>query len=185
MATTQNADAPEGPDAAAVAAVAAGVLGLALAIGALAIFGTRTALSVAAGATIAVANLVTMSAIVRALLRAPDDADQATAAADKPDTDSPGATGAAIPDAGGEEAAAEAADHERAGKRGGAAWGLFGVFKIVILFGGIWILLTKHLVDPMPLVVGYGVLPLGIAASSLFTSLAPRSRRPGRRNRTK
>jgi hypothetical protein len=172
MATTQNADAPEGPDAAAVAAVAAGVLGLALAIGALAIFGTRTALSVAAGATIAVANLVTMSAIVRALLRAPDDADQATAAADKPD-------------AGGEEAAAEAADHERAGKRGGAAWGLFGVFKIVILFGGIWILLTKHLVDPMPLVVGYGVLPLGIAASSLFTSLAPRSRRPGRRNRTK
>jgi hypothetical protein len=185
MATTQNADAPEGPDAAVVASIAAGALGLALAVGALALFGTRTALSVAAGATIAVANLVTMSAIVRALLRAPDEADEATNAADEPHTAVPDAAGAAAPDAGGDEAGAEERDHERAGKRGGAAWGLFGVFKIVILFGGIWILLTKHLVDPMPLVVGYGVLPLGIAASSLFTSLAPRSRRPGRRNRTK
>jgi len=50
----------------------------------------------------------------------------------------------------------------------------------VVLFGGIYVLLTKGLVDPMPLVVGYGVLPLGIAASSLSTALSPRGRRGGR-----
>jgi hypothetical protein len=77
-------------------------------------------------------------------------------------------------------------DHAAEGRRGAAAWGLFGVLKLVVLFGGIYVLLTKGLVDPMPLVVGYGVLPLGIAASSLFSGLAPRSRRPGRaRPRTK
>jgi len=67
-------------------------------------------------------------------------------------------------------------DHVREGKRGGAAWGAFALVKILVLFGGIWVLLTKGLVDPMALVVGYGVLPLGIAASSLIGSLSPRSR---------
>ena len=63
------------------------------------------------------------------------------------------------------------------GKRGGAAWGAFALVKIIVLFGGIWVLLTRGWVDPMPLVVGYGVLPLGITASGLFGSLAPRPRR--------
>jgi hypothetical protein len=81
---------------------------------------------------------------------------------------------------------ADPVDHVAEGKRGAAAWGLFGVLKLVVLFGGIYVLLTKGLVDPMPLVVGYGVLPLGIATSSLFSGLAPRSRRPARaRPRTK
>lgn len=182
MATTQNGDAPEGPDAAAVAAVAAAGLAVVLALGALALFGTRTALSVAAGGVIAVANLVTMSAIVRALLRAPDDVPGTTSEA----TASPEATATADGAApAGETVEADAPDHAREGKRGGAAWGAFAVVKIILLFGGIWILLTKGLVDPMPLVVGYGVLPLGIAASSLYTSLRPRSRGPGRRNRSK
>ena len=66
------------------------------------------------------------------------------------------------------------ADHRGAGRRGGAAWGVFALLKIFLLFGGIWILLTKKLVDPIPLVVGYGVLPLGIAASALVKSLRPR-----------
>lgn len=192
MATTQNADAPEGPDAASVAAVAAGAIGLALAIGALALFGTRAALSVVAGATIAVANLVTMSAIIRALLRVPDDDATATATA-APGVATATAADAATTEPGATPADAEpdpdAPDHVREGKRGGAAWGAFAVVKIVVLFGGIWVLLTRGLVDPMPLVAGYGVLPLGIAAASLYTSLAPRSRRPARRsgrpNRTK
>ena len=68
------------------------------------------------------------------------------------------------------------ADHVAEGKRGGAAWGAFAVVKILVLFGGIWILLTRGLVDPIPLVVGYGVLPIGIAASGLLTGLAPRRR---------
>jgi hypothetical protein len=181
MTTTQSTDAPEGPDAAKVAAIGGAVLGLLLSIGALAFFGTRAGLSVAAGATIAVANLVTMSAIIRAVLR-PADADVAGGGDGEaaPTTDA----AEADPEAGAEPAV----DHAREGKRGGAAWGAFALLKIVVLFGGIYLLLTKHMVDPIPLVVGYGVLPLGIACSSLFTSLAPRPRRPsraGRRNTSK
>lgn len=126
---------------------AATVLG---AIFTLAAFGThdaRTAMSVGLGAAIAVANLLTMRAIVRALVRAPDGEE-------------------------GEDD--EKKDHRAAGKRGGAAWGVFALFKIFILFGGIWILLSKGLVAPIPLVVGYGVLPLGIAAAGVWNSLKPR-----------
>jgi hypothetical protein len=110
-----------------------------------------------------------MAAIVRALVRGSQEAD-ASANAD------------ANAEASEEEAPV---DHAAEGKRGGAAWGAFGVLKIVVLFGGIWILLTKGWVDPIPLVVGYGVLPLGIVVSSLYSSLAPRSRRPARRTASK
>ena len=146
-------------------------------VAALAVFGTRTGLSVAIGAVIAVANLVMMSAIVRAVLR-PAEA-EAEASADVKES-------ADAKESAGEEAEVEPVDHAAEGKRGAAAWGAFGLVKIVVLFGGIYVLLTKGLVDPMPLVVGYGVLPLGIAASSLFSGLAPRGRRTGRsRPRTK
>jgi hypothetical protein len=153
-----------------VAAVGAGIIGLALTIAAIALFGSRTALSVGIGATIAVINLVTMRAIIRALVRS-SEAEDAEANAN--------ANANAKPE---EE---EPKDHVAEGKRGGAAWGAFALVKILVLFGGIWILLTRGLVDPIPLVVGYGVLPLGIATSSLFASLAPRSRgksRPTRQN---
>jgi hypothetical protein len=174
MATTPSLEAPE-TDAAKVAAIGAAALGLVLSVAALAVFGARTGLSVAIGAVIAVANLVMMSAIVRAVLRPADaDADasaDASASADAKEN---------------EEAEVDPVDHAAEGKRGAAAWGAFGLLKIVVLFGGIYVLLTKGLVDPMPLVVGYGVLPLGIAASSLVTALAPRGRRAGRRRpRTK
>lgn len=172
MSTMPGADAPD-TDAAKVAAIGAAILGAGLAIAALALFGTRTGMSVAFGAAIAVANLVMMRALVRAMLRPAEEEAFAQAQANA-------------------DAKAEASededpvDHAAEGKRGAAAWGLFGVLKLVVLFGGIYVLLTKGLVDPMPLVVGYGVLPLGIAASSLFAGLAPRGRRPGRpRPRTK
>lgn len=172
----------EGPDAANVATITAAVLGAALALGALALYDTRTGLSVAAGVVIAVANLATMSAIIRAVVRTPDEPAPAAAAdsADAPDAAAPAEPGNA------EAEAPPAPDHAAEGKRGGAAWGGFALVKIIVLFGGIWVLLTKGIVDPIPLVVGYGVLPLGIAASSLLTSLLPRSRsgsRPRSRNK--
>jgi hypothetical protein len=176
MPTTPSADA--GPDAARVAAIGAGVLGLALSIAAFAVFGLRSGLSVAVGATIAVANLVTMSAIIRALLRPAEAEAEAIAAAEAEKAEAK-ARGEAREE--NEEEAEPPVDHAREGKRGGAAWGLFAVLKIVVLFGGIYLLLTKGLVDPIALVVGYGVLPLGIAASSLVNSLSPRARRPARR----
>lgn len=126
---------------------AASVLGTIFTVAALATHDGKTAMSVAIGAGIAVANLVTMRAIVRALVRAPEEE---------------------------EEGGDEKKDHRAAGKRGGAAWGVFALLKIFFLFGGIWILLSKGLVAPIPLVVGYGVLPLGIAAAGLWNSLRPR-----------
>lgn len=174
MSTMPGADAPD-TDAAKVAAIGAAILGAGLAIAALALFGTRTGMSVAFGAAIAVANLVMMRALVRAMLRPAEEEAFAQAQAQ--------AKADAKAEASEDE---DPVDHAAEGKRGAAAWGLFGVLKLVVLFGGIYVLLTKGLVDPMPLVVGYGVLPLGIAASSLFAGLAPRGRRPGRpRPRTK
>jgi hypothetical protein len=144
------------PDDTMLAAKAAAILGAIFTVFALALVSGRAALSVFIGAAIAVANLVTMRAIIRSLLRGPDDAEGEVNEA--PDKD-----GNAPPP-----------DHAAAGKRGGAAWGVFAVLKILVLFGAIYILLTRGLVDPMALVVGYGVLPLGIAMSSLWSSLGPR-----------
>jgi hypothetical protein len=181
MATTPSAE-PAAPDAAKVAAFAAGGLGLALSIAAVALFNLRTSLSVAVGALIAVANLVTMSAIIRALVKSSDeaDADAAPGLTAEADPSAPASPPAAVD--GEADPSAEASppiDHRAEGRRGGAAWGGFALLKILVLFGGIWILLTRGWVDPIPLVVGYGVLPLGIAASSVLSSLAPR--RTGRR----
>lgn len=176
MATTPS---PEGaaPDAARIATVSAVAIGAALTLAALLVFGGKTAISVAAGAVIAVLNLVTMSALIRAMLR-PAEA-EAGAGAELATTPDPNAEAGEAMD----EAAAPAPDHVAEGKRGGAAWGAFAVVKIAVLFGSIWILLTRGLVDPIPLVVGYGVLPLGITVSGLLTSLAPRPRGRGRRTR--
>lgn len=144
-------------------AIAAAVLGASFTLAALGLHGPKTAASVALGAAIAVANLLTMRAIVRALVRAPlepepaPEADQGGDEAEGPET-----------------AAKPERDHRGAGRRGGAAWGVFAILKIFFLFGGIWLLLTRGLVAPIPLVVGYGVLPLGIAAAGVWGSLRPR-----------
>ena len=129
---------------------AAAIIGAVFALGALGLHGTRSACSVLVGAAIAIANLVTMRAIIRALINVPLEPDD------------------------GDTEAGQERDPKKTGNRGGIAWGLFAGLKILILFGGVWILLTRQLVDPMPLVVGYGVLPLGIAASALWSSLRAR-----------
>jgi len=178
MATTQSLEPPAGPDAAKIATVSAAVAGAALTAGALALFSGRTALSVAAGAILAVANLAALSAIIRAVLR------PAVAEAEAEATEA-----ALANDAGGSPEAetdpSPEPDHGAEGKRGGAAWGAFALIKMVVLFGGIYVLLTRGLVDPISLAAGYGVLPLGITASGLFSSLTPRARRPARRAPTR
>lgn len=140
---------PEGRDGATVATLCAAAIGAVFTLVALATFGSRTALSVFVGASIAVSNLLVLRAIIRSILR-PREEDEPV------------------------EAPSDAKDD---GRRGGTAWGIFAVLKIFILFGGVWFLLTKKVVDPIPLVVGYGVLPLGITASALVDSLFPARRR--------
>jgi hypothetical protein len=171
MAKTSPPEPPAAHDAAKVATVSAACLGAVFALGALGVFNGRVALSVAAGAVIAVANLASLNAIIRAMLQpAVDEAAEAALAREAGTPEDPAAEPEPPP------------DHTAEGKRGGAAWGLFALLKMVALFGGIWLLLTRSVVDPIPLVVGYGVLPLAIAVSGVVTSLAPRPR--GRRVRT-
>ncbi len=158
-----TADPPENDDTGR-AATAAAILGVIFTLGAFSLSGGRAAIAVTVGAAIAVANLLTMREIIRALIRTPEEdvhsVKEGKGAATAESTES--TTG---------EPEKPTSDHVGAGRRGGVAWGVFAVLKIFILFGGVWILLTRGLVDPMPLVVGYGVLPLGIAASSLWSSL--------------
>jgi hypothetical protein len=103
--------------------------------------GLAVALSLYRGeALIALSNLYVLSRIVRAVTLA---------------------AGAA-----GEEADAEAA---RRARSAGFAWGVLALGKIMLLFGGIWVLMTRHLIDPIPMVVGYGSLPIGIAIGAVVS----------------
>jgi hypothetical protein len=163
--------ATEDRDDAKTAAICAAVIGAVFALGALLIAGGRAAFSVSVGAAIAVSNLVMMRAIVRAVIQAPDEPPP-----DKPGDPDANANADADDKADEKKADEPKPDHRAEGRRGGAAWGAFALFKILFLFGGIYLLLTRGLVDPIPLVVGYGVLPLGIAASTAVSSLRPRRR---------
>jgi len=58
---------------------------------------------------------------------------------------------------------------EDARKNAGFVWGVIALGKIMVLFGGLWLLMTRHLVDPIPLVVGYGALPIGIAIGAVVS----------------
>lgn len=49
-------------------------------------------------------------------------------------------------------------------KRGSTPWALIAVAKFTLLIGGLFFLLKSGWVDLLPLLVGYGALPLGIVA---------------------
>jgi hypothetical protein len=53
-------------------------------------------------------------------------------------------------------------------------WGVLAVVKVCALFGGVWILMASHLVDPLGLVVGWGALPVGIAIASFVSDKTDR-----------
>lgn len=56
-------------------------------------------------------------------------------------------------------------------------WGLLAVLKLLGLFVGIYGLVQSGWVEPLPLLSGYGALPLGIVAAQLGPNPAP-FRRP-------
>jgi hypothetical protein len=55
----------------------------------------------------------------------------------------------------------------RPGKRGRHA--LAAVLKMLGLVGGVWLLMRHGVVSPIPLVVGFGSLPIGIVIGSLVS----------------
>ena len=167
-APSENERQNEKDDTARVSAVAAAVLGACFTVGGFALGGPRAGISVAVGAAIAVGNLLTMRAIIGALLTTDED--------DAPPSDPPDAASDPVAEAEAEGAAeaerdatGETGDSEAAskkhGRRAGAAWGVFALLKILVLFGGIGLLLMRGWVQAIPLVIGYAVLPLGITAS--------------------
>jgi hypothetical protein len=130
---------------------------------ALVTYGAHAAFSVATGALIAVSNLWVLGKIIASLM--PKDSDANADADARADADG--------------EADAKADADARANGGGGArgAWTAFAFVKILLLFGGIWLLMSKGIVSPMGLAVGYGSLFIGIALSTMLTSMRPRSRR--------
>jgi hypothetical protein len=59
-----------------------------------------------------------------------------------------------------------------------AAWALVAVLKMIGLLAAAWLLMRGGLVSPMPMLVGFGALPIGIAIGSLVSD---RSEPPGER----
>lgn len=53
------------------------------------------------------------------------------------------------------------------GKKSRVPWPLIAVLKMGVLFGGLYLFLKSGWVDLLPLLAGYGALPLGIVAGQL------------------
>ncbi|MFO0568343.1 MAG: hypothetical protein U0263_21965 [Polyangiaceae bacterium] len=53
------------------------------------------------------------------------------------------------------------------GKKSRVPWPLVAVLKMTLLFGGLYLLLKSGFVSLLPLLVGYGALPIGIVAAQL------------------
>ncbi len=57
-----------------------------------------------------------------------------------------------------------------------AGWAFLAVAKMTVLFGGIWLLMLRGYVEALPLLVGYGSLPLGIAVGAVVSDRTGPSR---------
>jgi hypothetical protein len=62
-----------------------------------------------------------------------------------------------------DEAAARSATRSRAG------WSLVAVLKLFGLVGLVWLLMRQGVVAPLPMLVGFGSLPIGIALGTLVS----------------
>jgi hypothetical protein len=54
-----------------------------------------------------------------------------------------------------------------------APWGVVAVLKMVLLFGGVWLVLRTGVVSALSLAAGYAALPFGITLASLFGPTPP------------
>ncbi len=103
-------------------------------------WGLHPALSTAMGAGLAASNLYALARIFSALLGPMEHAEPTEGAP------TPAAHRASV-----------------------AAWAFLAVAKMAVLFGGIWLLMVRGYVDALPLLVGYGSLPLGIAVGAVVS----------------
>ena len=54
-----------------------------------------------------------------------------------------------------------------------AGWALVAVLKMFGLLGAAWLLMRHGIVSPLPMLVGFGALPIGIAIGSLVSDRRP------------
>ncbi len=50
-----------------------------------------------------------------------------------------------------------------------AGWALVAVLKMVGLLGAAWLLMRHGIVQPLPMLIGFGALPIGIAIGALVS----------------
>jgi len=58
---------------------------------------------------------------------------------------------------------------EDQGERTPFGWALVGLLKTLCLIVVVWVLLRYRLVSPVPMLVGFGALPIGIAIGSVVS----------------
>jgi Flp pilus assembly protein TadB len=141
--------------------------GVAFSLGAAAFGGPSAALSTCIGSALATANLWALGRIVAAFLAQAQDEDDENNEADEDD------------EADDDDAAprvAELSQAERREARGrGAVWSVFATLKLIGLFAVVFWLIQRNIVAPIPFVLGYCALPVGITLGAVFP--APRARR--------
>ena len=118
------------------------VVGGLLAVGSLYMKDARFTASVLIGACVALLNLWVLAKIVKSMM--PEEEESKASASETPD-----------------EGNAEG------DKAGGSGWGLLAVIKILALFGGAFGLWKSGIALPLPTLLGYGALPIGIVLSSI------------------
>jgi len=69
-------------------------------------------------------------------------------------------------------------DGTSGGASGSGAWAILGVVKMFALFAVVWFLMHQGIVSALPMRVGFGALPVGIASGSLVSHTGGR-RDPG------
>jgi hypothetical protein len=59
-------------------------------------------------------------------------------------------------------------------RKGNAAlWGVVAVLKLLLLFGGVWLILKAGVVSGLSLAAGYAALPFGVTFASFFGPKPP------------
>ena len=68
-------------------------------------------------------------------------------------------------------------DAQSARSQSKAAWALLAVLKMFGLIVAVWLLMRHGVVEPLPMMVGFGSLPIGIAIGALVSDRAGRDPR--------
>jgi len=61
------------------------------------------------------------------------------------------------------------ADEQGARSQSRAGWGIVAILKLFVLVAVVWLLMRHGVVSPLPMVVGLGSLPIGIALGTLVS----------------